>query len=286
MNIYDLDTRKYFLAVGAFLAVLFALMGPEGTTDLGLLARLLQWIAQVAIPLLLLIGSHLLLSRISSFDRLNPWIKLTISGVVGSLLFAPIALSLDFIFGIDDWNQVQTTNQLLMLLLDEILGVLFPVTLVWIGINAPRVLGLDFSRSTENSADMLRQQPADEGLQAKDGFLNLLPGRIGTDVLYLMSELHYLRVVTTRGSALVLYNLSDAVSELAPNSGLQPHRSYWVALKHVNRLLKREGKNCLELSNGSQVPISRRRLSDVKAKIDPAPSTQQAVGPLIEEHGQ
>jgi hypothetical protein len=267
MNLSDLDSRKYFISVGAFLAVLFALLGPQGSTNLGLAARLLQWTLQVAIPLSLLIGTHLLLSRISAFDRLNPWIKLSISGVFGSMLFAPLALTLDFIFGVDDWSQVHTLNQLYLLLLDETLGVLFPVTLVWLGINAPRVLGLDFSKPGTNLATSQEHVAEEDNKERREGLWNLLPDEIGSDVLYLMSELHYLRVVTTRGSTLVLYNLSDAISELPLDSGLQPHRSYWVAKKHISKLHKHDGKSYLQLSDGKQVPVSRRRLSVVKTEI-------------------
>lgn len=270
MSFQDLETRRYFLAVGGFLAVLFTLLGPEGSTDLGLLARLLQWTAQVAIPLVLLISTHLLLSQVSAFDRRNPWLKLTVSGVLGSLLFAPAALTLDFLFGVDDWDEIQTISQLLKLLLDEIHGVLFPVTLVWIGINAPRVIGLDFSQRAATQTSSQEVVPTGNEQRQSDGFLDLLPGEIGTDVIYLMSELHYLRVVTTKGSTLVLYNLRDAVEELPADAGLQPHRSYWIALRHVGKLFKHEGKAFLQLSDGSLVPISRRRLNEVKERIAPS----------------
>jgi len=273
MHLQDLGTRNYFVAVGGFLAVLFALLGPEGSTDLGLVARLLQWLAQVAIPLTLLIATHLLLSRSSTFDRQNPWLKLTLSGLLGSLLFAPFALALDFLFGIDDWNQVATTTQLMALLADETLGVLFPVTLVWLGINAPRVVGLDFSQADPASARPADN--ADPGEPAPDpaarpasGFLSLLPKEVGTDLVYLMSELHYLRVVTTNGSTLVLYNLRDAVAELPPEAGLQPHRSYWVATRHLCGLIKHRGKAYLQLSDDSRIPVSRRRLHEVRERVD------------------
>jgi hypothetical protein len=277
MNLQDLDSRNYFLAVGGFLAVLFAVLGPEGSTDLGLPARLLQWTAQVAIPLVLLISIHLLLSRSHAFDGLSPWLKLTISGVFGALLFAPAALTLDFLFGVDDWDQIKSLSGLLSLLLDEALGVVFPVTLVWVGINAPRVIGLDFSRpagspQAADGAGTLQSETVTSTCeqQSSEGFLRLLPGEIGTDIIYLMSELHYLRVVTTKGSTLVLYNLRDAVDELPADFGLQPHRSYWVAFRHLQRLVRREGKAYLALSDGSTVPVSRRRLSEVRTKVSPA----------------
>ena len=73
MNFQDLESRRYFIAVGGFLAVLFALLGPEGSTRLGLAARLLQWTAQVAIPLALLIASHLLGGSAGGLRRPQPF---------------------------------------------------------------------------------------------------------------------------------------------------------------------------------------------------------------------
>lgn len=268
MNLRELETRRYFLAVGIFLAVLFALLGPEGSTELGPALRLLQWAAQVGIPLVLLITSHLALSRLSAFDRLNPWLKLSISGVVGSLLFAPCALALDFLFGVDDWRAVRGPGELGPLLAGEALAVLFPVTLVWVGINAPRVLGLDFSQSRIGSGG--NEPPAAAPTPAASPaspFLGALPSGLGRDIIYIMSELHYLRVVTTHGSTLVLYNLRDAIDELPAASGLQPHRSYWIALSHLVGLSRREGRPYLKMSDGTLVPVSRRRLNEVRSML-------------------
>jgi hypothetical protein len=268
MNLGDLETRRYFLVVGVFLAVLFALLGPEGSTELGPALRLLQWVAQVGIPLVLLIVSHLVLSRLSAFDRLGPWAKLSISGVVGGLLFTPSALALDFLFGVDDWGAVQGPRDVGTLLVDEALAVVFPVTLVWVGINAPRVLGLNFSQSMARPPT--KESPeatAEPGAQSTSPFLSLLPPAVGRDIIYIMSELHYLRVVTTQGSTLVLYNLRDAIDELPAGSGLQPHRSYWVALGHLLGLSRRDGRPYLKMSDDSLIPVSRRRLNEVRSML-------------------
>jgi DNA-binding LytR/AlgR family response regulator len=89
---------------------------------------------------------------------------------------------------------------------------------------------------------------------------------LGEDVVYLMSELHYLRVVTTRGSALILYTLRDAILELSHTDGLQPHRSYWVASAHVRGLHRRGNAWRLELDCGELVPVSRRKQSEIRSR--------------------
>jgi hypothetical protein len=267
MDFRNLDTRKYFFGAGAFLTILFAVLQPAGSAEAGLHVRLLQWALQVGIPLGLLIVVHLGLSHSTLFDRLNPWLKLTISGVLGSLLFSPIALALDFLFEVDSWQETGNIADLLAFLIDEALGVVPPVTIAWLGLNAPRILGLNFSQPASDRATVATTRPASGDGAASSAFLKLLPPRIGQDIVYIMSELHYLRVVTTKGYALVLYNLRDAVAELPHDKGFQPHRSYWVVYDHVQRLVTRNGKAWLDMNEGSHVPVSRRRLAEVRKQV-------------------
>jgi DNA-binding LytR/AlgR family response regulator len=80
-----------------------------------------------------------------------------------------------------------------------------------------------------------------------------------------MSELHYIRVVTLKGEMLILHNLKDAISELPVDLiGIQTHRSFWVNLKYIEKIIKKKLQSVLILSNGKSVPVSRRRISLVK----------------------
>jgi DNA-binding LytR/AlgR family response regulator len=81
------------------------------------------------------------------------------------------------------------------------------------------------------------------------------------------SEPHYLRVVTTKDSTLVFHNLRDAVAELPAEAGLQPHRSYWIATRHLRGLVRHQGKAYLQLTDDSRIPVSRRRLNDVRERV-------------------
>lgn len=273
MDLAGVDTRRYFTAIAFFLALLFTVIGAEGATDRSAILRFAQWLLQVGVPLLILIGVHLMLSSSKTFDRLNPWFKLTASGLIGGLVFSPVALALDFLFGVDPWPGIDNIDRLSSLVLKEVAGVLPPVLLVWLGINAPRVLGLNFSRvgdlpTTSASPRAAHEKsPAPAEVNAETGFLNQVPALIGRDIVYLMAELHYLRVVTTRGQRLVLYNLRDAIDELPAETGIQTHRSYWASFAHAKRLVKRDGKVFLMMDDGHEVPVSRRQASRVKKEI-------------------
>ena len=93
-----------------------------------------------------------------------------------------------------------------------------------------------------------------------------LPTELGTDVIAVASELQYLRVWTPRGCALILGALADVASEGAAQ-GLRVHRSWWVACEHVISVRRTaSGAVCL-MSDGREVPVSRRRRNEVIARF-------------------
>ncbi len=93
-----------------------------------------------------------------------------------------------------------------------------------------------------------------------------LPTEMGTDVIAVASELQYLRVWTTRGCALILGTLADVEDEGA-TQGLRVHRSWWIACDHVISIRRTAtGAVCL-MSDGCEVPVSRRRRAEVLARF-------------------
>lgn len=83
-------------------------------------------------------------------------------------------------------------------------------------------------------------------------------------LLHIAVSDHYVDVTTDRGTILVLMRLSDAIRETTPVPGLQVHRSHWVALAAVRRTTRRNGKLLLELTTGTEVPVSRTYLAAVR----------------------
>ncbi len=256
LEVGDLSPRKYFFAIAVALGLIFALIDDGGGRSLPV--NLLLWQLQSCIPMALLLAAHLSLSRLRSFEHRGPWTQLLLSGLAGSALFAAPALLLDVAwFG--DGSEVFTAGELL----NEFLNMAPPVTLTWIAINAPFVLGLRL-RAQGSEASLPAQGDGSEASGKATGFMGLLPRELRGPVLYLQAELHYLAVVTERGRGLVLYNLRDAIFELADTPGLQTHRSFWVAIAAVESFRRDGRQGRLLLSNGDAVPVSRRRLGEVE----------------------
>lgn len=75
---------------------------------------------------------------------------------------------------------------------------------------------------------------------------------------------HYTEITTTKGRALVLIRLSDAIAETAPTPGLRIHRSHWVALDQVTAVRRRDARAEVTLSDGRILPVLRSAMPDVK----------------------
>ncbi|MEM7730844.1 MAG: LytTR family DNA-binding domain-containing protein [Pseudomonadota bacterium] len=86
------------------------------------------------------------------------------------------------------------------------------------------------------------------------------------DIIALSAEDHYVRVLTTKGSQLLLMRMSDAIENLDGIDGARVHRSWWVARKFVTGSRKLGSAFELTVADTSQtVPIARRRLPALRA---------------------
>lgn len=98
-------------------------------------------------------------------------------------------------------------------------------------------------------------------LLAPNPLIGQLPPELGSDIVALEMEDHYVRVHTVLGSALVLMRLRDAMVLLAEVDGMQVHRSWWVARGAVEDVL-RDGRNLrLKLPRGIEAPVARANIA-------------------------
>lgn len=256
----------YYMWVSVSLVVVLTALNPAGTNDTSFFARIIIWALQIGLLLPLMVCTHQLLQASKAFQTVNPWIRLLASGLVGSVLFVPFGLAIDSLFGLDDWTGVSGLADILGLFFEELSYILAPAVLIWAGINAPLVLQLDFRENTTQSAGDGEDKNKPNSMKTAQGILSLLPGQLGTDVVYLQSELHYVRVVTTQGECLQLYNLKDAIADMeAVVTGVQTHRSYWVAGQHISGIRSEGGRKYLLTTGKHKIPISRRNAASVAA---------------------
>jgi len=103
------------------------------------------------------------------------------------------------------------------------------------------------------------ESPSDAGL------LRQLPAGLGTDIVALQAEDHYVRVYTVLGSALVRYRFKDAIDELAGLGGRRVHRSFWVRDRYAERTRATGDLLEIVMSTGLRVPVSRAYRSAARA---------------------
>ncbi len=97
-----------------------------------------------------------------------------------------------------------------------------------------------------------------------DAFWTKVPKSLGRDLIALSAELHYLRVYTTKGDALILFAFGHAVELLDSPSTCQIHRSHWVSLDHVEDIETGNGTMICVMKNGLRFSVSRRHRKALK----------------------
>ena len=241
----------------------------------------LFWALQIVVGLTILQTILYLMSRVDSKGRMPLWSLVAMSGLCGSVVLAPIywligeGLMQQFMGFAEtiDTDELRSVERTLgwAALVEEWLEISGPVIAGWALISWPRLQGLlpplvqKTNRSVDEPLVALSQEPKVIEVSVRS-WREALPRELGDDVMAVKSELQYLRVWTTRGAALVLGSLQEVEDEEG-SAGMRVHRSWWVHARHVRTVGRRGEAAICELSDGREVPISRRRKADAIARF-------------------
>jgi hypothetical protein len=255
------------------------------TPDAGFMApwlwMALFWVLQIGVGLAVLQTMLYLMSRVDSTGRMPLWSLVAMSGLCGSVVLAPIywligeglmqqVLGFGETLDAEELRSVEPTFGWAVLV-EEWLNMSGPVMAAWALISWPRLQGLlpplvqNINRSVDEPLVALSQEPKVFEASIRH-WRAALPTELGDDVIAVKSELQYLRVWTTRGAALVLGSLQEVEDEEG-SAGMRVHRSWWVHARHVRTLGRRGEAAICELSDGREVPVSRRRKADAVARF-------------------
>lgn len=132
------------------------------------------------------------------------------------------------------------------------------------------------------------REPGNEAIPAAfpPALLSRLPPEIGSDIIALETEDHYLRVHAVGGSALILMRMADAAALLDPRLGAQVHRRWWVAQAAVAGVRTEGQKVSLRLVDDTLVPVGRAFSAAARARFvhalnigPPGPASAAGEGP-------
>ncbi|GHC52130.1 LytTR family DNA-binding domain-containing protein [Neogemmobacter tilapiae] len=260
----------YLIAAGTLLAIGLAVSEPSASQGLDLPARFVFWLAHVASALFLFELAQIHLGRIALFERLPPLLLVLAVGVVGAFFFAVFNLVLldrivELLDGQMDQEPISVSS-----LLDELRDSGVTSVLFWVLLNGPRLIMIAQQKDADEPPSAERPDSLDEPSAFGGALLDLLsrlPRRIGTDIVAISAELHYLRVYTRNGEALILMSFGRAVEALDVIPGQPIHRSHWVALAHIARLENDGNRVFCQLDTGLELPVSRSHRARLRAAL-------------------
>ena len=277
----SMSIARYLGGTGLALWVFVMALMPDPGFMAPWLWMALFWALQIVVGLTILQTILYLMSRVDSKGRMPLWSLVAMSGLCGSVVLAPIywligeGLMQQFMGFAEtiDTDELRSVERTLgwAALVEEWLDISGPVIAGWALISWPRLQGLlpplvqKTNRSVDEPLAALSQDPKVIEVSVRS-WREALPKELGDDVIAVKSELQYLRVWTTRGAALVLGSLQEVEDEEG-SAGMRLHRSWWVHARHVRTVGRRGEAAICELSDGREVPISRRRKADAVARF-------------------
>lgn len=105
------------------------------------------------------------------------------------------------------------------------------------------------------------------GKPPERNFLSALAPPFKGPLLRAEAQEHYVRLVGTDDSRMVLYRFSDILRELPTDLGLQVHRSHWVAFSAVESVYQSGNNTRIKTTDNAEIPVSRRFRKTVLARF-------------------
>jgi len=243
------------LSIMTVIGVVLAFIGPFGSFAEPLSYRLVSWVSFAWIGYAIYSPMSFLVERLYIWLDLPRVLLWLLSVAFATLPMTAIVWTMGFLPRPVPWPT-----------LEQALSSYFYVFLVGGAITA-FFYAIESRAQTANASVVERPlaEPAGEA-RAELPLFDRIPNHLGTDLIALEMEDHYVRVHTAVGSDLVLMRLRDAITELDDLEGEQVHRSWWVARGAVEGVRKEGRKIRLQLSGGLEAPVSRNMAPQLKQR--------------------
>lgn len=249
---------RLWLTFGAVVA-LFSVTAPYGTDKIGFLPRLAFWLmlhaASWSVALLFAFSGEILLRHALK--------SMLIRMLVGSLVAAlPIGLVVSLL-ALAWFDQAITLSGYLR----EVASAL-PLCAIFCALSYmamsgdPGLVAAAVDPPATPSSPEMTDRPREAG---QPPLLRRLSPQNRGRLQHISVEDHYSLVRTSVGSELILLRFSDAIQESQPAEGMQVHRSHWVARDFVEKPQSTDGRLCLLLKDGSEIPVSRSYAAKVRS---------------------
>lgn len=239
--------------LGVIAAIIVGLQ-PAATADLPVIFAYMHWILHIFGATAIVV---LAISALRMLGLQLRW-SIPIAVLIMPLCLAPFSLFIEFM--------VSTLTRKPAYQPDGLVEELSKVTVPAVGLMALAIFVL-FKGTTlllGQQARLLTRFAAEPSLRTA---FRDLPPDLGDDLLSVSAHDHYVIVRTTGGSAMLSAKFAETVGTLSRFQGTQVHRSHWVRTKHVTRIVPHASSYLCILSDGSEIPVSRRRYRELKSSI-------------------
>ncbi|MEZ5714362.1 MAG: LytTR family DNA-binding domain-containing protein [Paracoccaceae bacterium] len=241
-------------AAGFALAVGFlTLTGPFETYDMALGPRLVYWLACIAAGWLIIPALIFALRRLPPFSAWPAFRR----SLVAIALAAPLIAAC--VWWIDGALRPGRDGAPLWLMLVNVAAICALIGGILLARIRPRL-----------------DPPGP--IPARNAFLDRLPPRLGTDLISLTAQDHYVEVVTAKGRELIHMRLADAIGDLADFPGRQIHRSHWISAHAFTGTSRDDGRLMAHLVDGRSLPVSRSFAPQVRRMQPVRPLPQGPAG--------
>ena len=253
------------LSVLAAIGVVLGILAPLGTGYMGLGGRILYWVSLAIAGYVFYKPIGTIVLNLGRVLDLPAWSLWTASVLVASI---PMAI----LVWVVNAGGAEVRVPSLEVALSHYFAVCVVGAVVTLMMNLvtatnakpPGAAQPDDEKAAEDTAAPAASAQVPKPQISPPRFLDRLPPALGSELIALEMEDHYVRAHTALGSELVLLRMRDAVAELDSMDGEQVHRSWWVARGAVADV-KREGRNVrLVLDNGLEAPVSRANVTPLK----------------------
>lgn len=250
------------LSIMTVIGVVLALIGPFGTIALPLPMRLVSWVGLSYVGYAAYSPMGYFVERLHeslALPRLGLWIACVLVATV------PLAVVIWIIGFLPGSARMPTPEEALSAYLN-VLVIGASITVLFHLIERSNAASPQHPGVSGDDQPVARPAAGETKPETWPRFLDRLPPELGTDLLALEMEDHYVRAHTALGSDLVLLRMRDAVAELDGIEGARVHRSWWVARIAVEDV-RREGRNVrLVLPDGLEAPVSRANVPMLKER--------------------
>ncbi len=264
----DMPILRKFDELWVILTALLAamLLASHQVLHFGLAANYVYWFCRV------MIEASLFIAALSAVERylahlLPQWGSIGLAIAASLIPFALAITAFDLILGLPELgiNDGSTGGGStaaafayeLIYLLDNHVALSLLLVL-------PRIL----AAYSEQKEILAMSDPVGEKIdKSLDPFLQSLEPPLLGELQSVEAQEHYVQLISSEESRMVLYRFSDVVRQLSGSGGIRVHRSHWVAHAAVKGVLIQGQTMKLELHDGRRIPVSRTFRNAVEAQF-------------------